>query len=163
MFDQEYTLEEISYSRKEDRRIIKAVLKKWFNNPKELNFVSPELPYPFNFDKWLLIYENYDLKEVFTIIVKFNDWIIGHVSFHCNHNNVHIFHLFIDSKYRNKGLAKKIIKYIEIRARCLETKTISLKISPKNLIMFKISTDLGYRKTIVRNQRSIKMSKGLND
>tara|TARA_Y100000748_G_scaffold296792_1_gene290031 strand:- start:5639 stop:6130 length:492 start_codon:yes stop_codon:yes gene_type:complete len=163
VFDQEYTLEEISYSRKEDRRIIKAVLKRWFNNPKELNFVSPELSYPFNFDKWLLIYENYDLKELFTIIVKFNEWIIGHVSFYSDHNNVHIFHLFIDPKYRNKGLAKRTIKYIEIRVRSLETKTISMKISPKNLIMFKISTDLGYRKTIVRNQRSIKMSKELND
>ena len=39
MSEQEYTLEEISYSRKEDCRIMEAVLKNWFQSPKALNFV----------------------------------------------------------------------------------------------------------------------------
>ena len=33
MSEQEYTLEEISYSRKEDCRIMEAVLKNWFQKP----------------------------------------------------------------------------------------------------------------------------------
>ena len=32
----EYTLEEISYSRKEDRRIMESVLKNWLVDPKAL-------------------------------------------------------------------------------------------------------------------------------
>ena len=46
MNEQEYTLEEISYSKKEDRRIMEAVLNSWFYNPKTLNLVSPNLTYP---------------------------------------------------------------------------------------------------------------------
>ena len=46
---QEYTLEKISYSRKEDCRIMDSVLRKWFKDPKVLNLVSPNLTYPFNF------------------------------------------------------------------------------------------------------------------
>ena len=45
----EYTLEEISYSRKEDRRIMESVLKSWLVDPKALNFFSPESKYPFKF------------------------------------------------------------------------------------------------------------------
>ena len=52
MAEEEYTLEEISYSRKEDCRIMEAVLKNWFQNPKTLNFVSPNLSFPFKFKKW---------------------------------------------------------------------------------------------------------------
>ena len=43
MIGQEYTLEEISYSRKEDCRVMEAVLSGWFKNPKVLNFVDPNL------------------------------------------------------------------------------------------------------------------------
>ena len=34
----EYTLEQISYSRKEDRRIMESVLRNWLYDPKALNF-----------------------------------------------------------------------------------------------------------------------------
>ena len=37
----EYTLEKISYSRKEDCRIMETVFKHWLKDPKELNFFSP--------------------------------------------------------------------------------------------------------------------------
>ena len=32
---QEYTLEKISYSRKEDCRIMESVLNKWFKDPQD--------------------------------------------------------------------------------------------------------------------------------
>ena len=33
MLTKEYKVEEISYKRKEDRRILESVLKTWFKNP----------------------------------------------------------------------------------------------------------------------------------
>ena len=49
MKKQEYTLEEISYSRKEDRRIMERVLNGWFKDPKALNFTAPGFSFPFKF------------------------------------------------------------------------------------------------------------------
>ncbi len=49
----EYTLEEISYSQKEDCKIMKPVLTQWFKDPKALNFVSTSFSYPFIFRKWI--------------------------------------------------------------------------------------------------------------
>ena len=67
MVKQEYTLEEISYSRKEDRKIMESVLNRWFIDPKTLNFVSPEFNYPFKFKKWLNLYYLKDFQQVESI------------------------------------------------------------------------------------------------
>ena len=69
MLTKEYKVEEISYKRKEDRRILEAVLKTWFKNPKLLNLVSPSLKYPFNFKEWLKIYSRIHTRS---IILKLN-------------------------------------------------------------------------------------------
>ena len=55
MNEGEYTLEKISYSKKEDCRIIESVLNGWFQNPKTLNLVSPNLTYPFKFKDWACV------------------------------------------------------------------------------------------------------------
>ena len=39
MDNREYTLEKISYSRKEDCRIMESALARWFKDPKILNLV----------------------------------------------------------------------------------------------------------------------------
>ena len=80
MSEQEYTLEEISYSRKEDCRIMEAVLKNWFQSPKALNFVSPNLSFPFKFKKWVSVNYADMVDKITTIVLKQDDWIIGHIS-----------------------------------------------------------------------------------
>ena len=78
---QEYTLEKISYSRKEDCRIMESVLSRWFKDPKILNLVSPNLSYPFNFKDW--VSKNYSKRQVTSnIYCNFEKrWIVGHISF----------------------------------------------------------------------------------
>ena len=70
MSEREYTLEKISYSKKDYCRIIESVLKGWFQNPKTLNFVSPNLTYPFKFKDW--VSKNYfeKSKPIISIVVK---------------------------------------------------------------------------------------------
>ena len=100
MIKQEYTLEEISYSLKEDSRIMESVLSSWFNNPKILNFISPSLSYPFQFKKWIAVAYASHMDQTTTTVLKYRNWIIGHLSMRSEGNNAHIFHLFIDSLIR---------------------------------------------------------------
>ena len=113
MIKQEYTLEEISYSLKEDSRIMESVLRNWFNNPKTLNFISPSLSYPFQFKKWIAVSYASHMDQTTTMILKHRGWIIGHLSMRLEEYNAYIFHLFIDPVYRNKGLPKKMIHKME--------------------------------------------------
>ena len=89
MNEQEYTLEEISYSKKEDCRIMEAVLNSWFQNPKTLNLISPNLTYPFKFKQWVSKYYYDNGKEIITKILKQHNWIIGHVSIRIEEDNLH--------------------------------------------------------------------------
>ena len=127
MSEQEYTLEEISYSKKEDCRIMEAVLNYWFKDPKSLNLVSPSLTYPFKFKKWITKYYNINQEQITTIVLKKKDWIIGHVSIRIKKNNLHIYHLFIDPEYRGRGLAKKIMNKINEKGLALKKKNNIVK------------------------------------
>ena len=99
----EYTLEEISYSRKEHRRIMESVLTSWLVDPKALNFFSPESKYPFKFKKWVRLHYSKDILNITTIVLKHNEWIIGHVSLKTKKGRSELLHLFVDLKYRKKG------------------------------------------------------------
>ena len=112
MLTKEYKVEEISYERKEDRRILEAVLKNWFKDPKLLNLVSPSLKYPFNFKEWLKIYSKIHTRS---IILKVDNWIIGHLSIKqdLKSNRIHLFHLLIDPKHKRNGYGSKLINKAE--------------------------------------------------
>ena len=86
MDEHEYTLEKISYSKKEDCRIIESVLNGWFQNPKTLNLVSPNLTYPFKFKDW--VSKNYSTRqrEVISFVLKTRKWIVGHISYYIEKN-----------------------------------------------------------------------------
>ena len=109
----EYTLEEISYSRKEDRRIMESVLKNWLADPKALNFFSPESKYPFKFKKWVQLHYSKNNMSTTTIVLKHNEWVIGHVSLKTKKEGTELLHLFVDSKYRKKGLGLRLLKESE--------------------------------------------------
>ena len=159
MSEQEYTLEEISYSRKEDCRIMEAVLKNWFKDPKALNFVSPSLPFPFQFKKWLMVsYAKYR-DETKTIVIKLDNWIVGHISMRLIANNAHFFHLFIDPKNRKNGLAIKLVNAMEDHGRELGAKTFSLFVQAKNDAAKKLYEKMGYIEIDRTGTHSIKMEK----
>ena len=159
MSEQEYTLEEISYSRKEDCRIMEAVLKNWFQSPKALNFVSPNLSFPFKFKKWVSVSYAEIVEKITTIVLKQDDWIIGHISMKVIEDNAHLFHLFIAPSHRKCGLATKLVNAIENQGKNLGCKTFSLNIVPKNDIAKKLYEKLGYKETQRSESHSIKMEK----
>ena len=141
----EYTLEQISYSRKEDRRIMESVLRNWLNDPKALNFFSPESKYPFNFKKWVQIHYSINSMNITTIVLKYNQWIIGHASLKIIKERAELLHLFVDSKYRKKGLGLKLLKEIENYRIDSKIKSITAKVQKKNIAFKKVLEKSGYR------------------
>jgi len=159
MSEQEYTLEEISYSRKEDCRIMEAVLKNWFQSPKALNFVSPNLSFPFKFKKWVSVNYAEMVDKITTIVLKQDDWIIGHISMRVIEDNAHLFHLFIAPSNRKCGLATKLVNTIENQGKILGCKTFSINVIPKNNFAKKLYEKLGYKETQQSKSKWIKMEK----
>ena len=145
MTDIEYTLEQISYSRKEDRRIMESVLKNWLVDPKALNFFSPESKYPFKFKKWVQLHYSKNNINTTTIVLKYNEWVIGHVSLKTKKERTEILHLFVDSKYRKKGLGSILLKEIENYRNDLKIDSIAAKVQKKNIAFKKVLERSGYR------------------
>ena len=155
---QEYTLEKISYSRKEDCRIMESVLTKWFKDPKILNLVSPNLAYPFKFKDWISKnYSNHQFPTTSIVILK-KRWIVGHISFQVERKKVRIFHLVIDKQYRRLGLATMLIAEVEKHCKRLR-KTITLNILQNNIKAINLCKNLDYEVLSRRGSRSIKMQK----
>ena len=161
MIGQEYTLEEISYSRKEDRRIMESVLKFWFADPKTLNFVSPDFKYPFDFLSWIKFYNKNQNSKITTIVLKHNDWIIGHVSIEIEKEISKIFHLFLEKEHRKKGLSIRILEEIEKYGKESGTKFVQASIQKKDTIRLKLFSKSGYKNQSLRNPKSTIMIKNL--
>tara|TARA_Y100001935_G_scaffold220136_1_gene193705 strand:+ start:212 stop:706 length:495 start_codon:yes stop_codon:yes gene_type:complete len=152
MNGREYTLEKISYSKKEDCRIIESALNGWFQNPKTLNLVSPNLSYPFKFKDW--VSKNYfqRSKPTISIVIKRKNWIIGHISYRIERNKVHLFHLIIDKKFRGLGLSKLLINKVERDCFLKQKNYITLNVLKKNKIALNLYRKKGY--AIVKNKNS---------
>ena len=159
MIEQEYTLEEFSYSRKEDYRIIDAVFKSWFKNPKTLNYTDPRMSFPFNFKKWIAVSYTSHMGKTTTMVLKHRDWIIGHLSMRLEGNNAHIFHLFIDPVYRNKGLATKMVHEMEHHGHELGALHFTLNVVKKNKAAIRLYQKLGYEEYGQSSTEYIKMNK----
>ena len=152
MDKREYTLEKISYSEKEDCRIIESALNGWFQNPKTLNLVSPKLTYPFKFKDW--VSKNYfqRSKPTISIVIKRKNWIVGHISYRIERNKVHLFHLIIDKKFRGLGLSKLLISKVERDCFLKQKDYITLNVLKKNKIALNLYRKKGY--AIVKNKNS---------
>ena len=159
MKKQEYTLEEISYSRKEDRRIMERVLNEWFKDPKALNFTAPGFSFPFKLKKWKSIFYNSDINNSATVVLKNNGWIIGHISIHIEDRKANIFNLFIDPNFRRNGLAIKMINEIEYYGKSVGANKYNLNITPKNKAAKKLFEKLNYIDRDLKNSRLINMIK----
>ncbi len=157
MFDQEYTLEEISFLKKEDCRILETVLKNWFSDPKTLNYVDPRMSFPFQFKKWVAL--SYEQNESTTIVLKKDDWIIGYLSMKSQENRGHLFHLFIDPSHRQQGLGQKMIQSMENFGRENGLSIFTLNVVPKNIQAIQLYKKMGYKEEGVSGTGSLKMVK----
>tara|TARA_Y100001980_G_C14548168_1_gene329200 strand:+ start:1356 stop:1832 length:477 start_codon:yes stop_codon:yes gene_type:complete len=158
MDEHKYTLEKISYSKKEDCRIIESVLNRWFQNPKILNLVSPNLSYPFKFKDW--ISKNYkNTQTTISIVIKSQNWIVGHISYRIEKNKLHLFHLIIDEKFRRLGLAKLLIGKVERDRFLIQKDYITLNVLKKNKEAINLYKKLGYFVFKNKNSKAIVMKK----
>ena len=151
----------MSYKKKEDIRILSACLSNWFKNPKVLYFTSPSMSYPFNLKKWISL--SYKEKNNKTIIIKIDDWIIGHLSIkkEKEQGSAHLFHLIIDPNYLRKGFAKKLILYAERVIKYANIKKITLNVVRKNQAARQLYYSLGYADKERTRLGHIKMEKNL--
>ena len=159
MTSQKLSISNISYKNDESIRVLTAVLSKWFSNPKILHFTSPTIKYPFNINLWISTF--YKTNNTETYILKNGNWIIGHLSIKIDKskNIAHLFHLFIDNKNRNKGYAKKLIRYVE--KHIIESNdninAITLNCVKKNVPAITLYKSIGFQK--LKEKKWLKMIK----
>ena len=148
MVNQKISISNISYENDESVRILASVLSKWFSDPKTFHFTSPILKYPFNMNHWVSTF--YKTDNVETFVLKDENWIIGHLSVKIDEkkNIAHFFHLFIDSENRQKGYAKKLIRYVEkhIIAGKDNIRMITLNCVKKNVPAINLYQSIGFKK-----------------
>ena len=154
-------IEKVSYNNSKDRQVLKTILSKWFENPKELNWTDPRLNYPFNFNRWVeLTYKDSNVKS---FVLKEDKWVIGIGNIILNKNTkfAHALHIFIDSKYRNKGLGTKMLQYLEALAKDVNMITISINVMPKNKSALKLYEKMGFKKLKSNGEQGLQLQKSL--
>ena len=158
MIDSRLSITSMSYKNKEDIRILTSCLSAWFSNPKLLNFVSPSMSYPFRIKQW--INESY-LNQSKTLVLKLDNWIIGHISFRTNDQtkSAHIFHLIIDPVQQQKGYGEKLISYTQELITKKKIEKIKINVLNNNRIAKKFYEKNGF--IVFKNSKSgkIKMYK----
>ena len=160
MSNSEISISTVSYNKKEDLRILNACLSSWFSDPKTLHFVHPEMTYPFKIKHWINL--SY-LNKSTTFILKYNNWIIGHLSIRINKESrsAHLFHLIIDSDYQRNGYAKKLIIHAEKVITKKNINKITINVMKKNQIAKKLYNSLGYLDLSINKSGKIKLQKNL--
>jgi len=154
-------IEKVSFNNSKDRQVLKTILSKWFENPKELNWTDPRLNYPFNFNRWVeLTYKDNNVKS---FVLKEDKWVIGIGNIILNKNTkfAHALHIFIDSKYRNKGLGTKMLQYLEALAKDVNMITISINVMPKNKSALKLYEKMGFKKLKSNGEQGLQLQKSL--
>ena len=161
MKESKISITTITYSKKEDLRILNACLSNWLSDPKILHFTSPKMTYPFNLKKWISL--SYNEKNIKTIIIKIDDWIVGHLSIKYikEKKSAHLFNLLIDPNQLRKGFAKQLIAFAEKIIKDSKINTITLNIVKKNLIALNLYNSLGYSTEGKNRSGAIKMGKSL--
>ena len=160
MNDAKYYVKEIDYLNSDDNRKMNSICRFWFSQPKTLNLTSPSMTYPFQFKKWADFYQK-NYANVFSYTVQRNEWIIGHGSIKIKKNVGHIFHIIIDTSYRRKGLASKLVnKLIKIGKR-KGAQDFTLSVDKKNLAAFYLYEKLGFLKDKDISKNTISMKTNL--
>jgi ribosomal protein S18 acetylase RimI-like enzyme len=152
-------IKNISYKKTKDIRILETVLANWFNNPKELNLIEPRMSYPFNFKKWVEL--SYKESNIESFSWKNDMWIIGlgNIRFNENTQKAHAFHIFTDPKYRNQGLATKMLEHLESLAKNKNMEALTINVVPKNKSAKALYEKIGFKNIKSSKKKWEKMEK----
>ena len=152
-------IKSISYNNTKDIRVLETVLANWFNNPKELNLIEPRMSYPFNFKKWFeLSYKELNVKS---FSWRNDKWIIGigNIKLNQKSQKAHAFHIFTDPKYRNQGLATKMLQHLEDLAKNKKMEYLTINVTPKNKAVKSLYEKLGFHLVKKTKEKWEKMEK----
>lgn len=140
----ETTLQIMSYANPKERAKLKPILKRWFQNPKDLHLTEPRMTYPFRFQKWVQLSLLESPSRTY-LLVK-NKYVLAHLSCGYDHERClgTLFHLFVDPHYRRQGYAKKIMKAAELETQQEGMKTLQLRLLPQNVKARNLLERLGY-------------------
>jgi ribosomal protein S18 acetylase RimI-like enzyme len=143
----ETSIEKVSYTNAKQVRILKTCLETWFKNPKDLNLTAPNMRYPFNFNKWIA--DSYTKGTTRSFIIKEKDWVVGYMSLQLQPSNnfIHLFHVFIDRRYRGKGYGKLLIEKAISYAKNAEIPAITLFVKPNNQSALNLYESYGFKDT----------------
>ena len=152
-------IKSISYNNAKDIRVLETVLANWFNNPKELNLIEPRMSYPFNFKKWFEL--SYKELNVESFSWKNDKWIIGigNIKLNQKSQKAHAFHIFTDPKYRNQGLATKMLQHLEDLAKNKKMEYLTINVTPKNKAVKSLYEKLGFHLVKKTKEKWQKMEK----
>ena len=152
-------IKSISYNNAKDIRVLETVLANWFNNPKELNLIEPRMSYPFNFKKWFEL--SYKELNVESFSWKNDKWIIGigNIKLNQKSQKAHAFHIFTDPKYRNQGLATKMLQHLEDLAKNKKMEYLTINVTPKNKAVKSLYEKLGFHLVKTTKEKWQKMEK----
>lgn len=152
-------IKSISYNNTKDIRVLETVLANWFNNPKELNLIEPRMSYPFNFKKWFEL--SYKELNVESFSWKNDKWIIGigNIKLNQKSQKAHAFHIFTDPKYRNQGLATKMLQHLEDLAKNKKMEYLTINVTPKNKAVKSLYEKLGFHLVKTTKEKWQKMEK----
>lgn len=155
------TLDTVSYSNPSDRKILISCLNGWFTNPRELQFTEPRMTYPFDFRKWCS--QSYNEDNIQSYVVKMDKWIVAYLSVKVIFENrkAHFFHLFVDQKYRQQGLAKMLLDHAIQFVEKSKLNYITLHVASKNVRARSIYKQFGFIEVGETSRGSIKMKKDL--
>ena len=143
MLTKSICIKKVSLNDRENCRVMKSVLKSWFQDPKLLNLVSPKSKYPFFFNDWK---KEYKMNDTETLIITNENWIIGQLSLNLKmKDEIHMFHLIVDPKFQRRGLATELISKVEKIAPNIKKKMITLNILKSNHKAIFLFEKLGYK------------------
>lgn len=153
------TLDTVSYSNPNERKMLKSCMNNWFSNPRDLQFTDPRILFPFDFRKWCAL--SYNEENIKTFVIKKEGWIVAYLSVKVipEKKQAHFFHLFVDHDHRRGGLAKKLLNHAIKYADNLELNYITLNVVSKNERGISIYKAAEFIEDGVTARGSIKMRK----
>ena len=117
------------------------------------------MSYPFNFKKWVEL--SYKESNIESFSWKNDMWIIGlgNIRFNENTQKAHAFHIFTDPKYRNQGLATKMLEHLESLAKNKNMEALTINVVPKNNSAKALYEKIGFKNIKSSKKKWEKMEK----
>ena len=158
MADLKLSICSMSYDKKDDIKILNSCLSKWFSNPKILHFVSPSMKYPFKIQQW--VNHSYQKKSN-TLVLKLDNWIIGHLSFRTNDQmeTANIYHLIIEPNHQRMGYGAQLIFHAEKLISDSNIERITINVQNNNQIAKNFYEQNGFSAMKTTKSGRIKMLK----